>query len=163
MSKRLKSRKSWREKLEKPPKGLPKVVSGPPEWVKTFGGRKVLVPTPLLVDEQVRKIPRGKLATVNQIRECLAKNFKTESTCPLTTGIFLRIISEVSEEDRRSGKKRVSPYWRVIKADGSLNPKFPGGIKAQAAQLRKEGHNMAQAGGKKYLKVKDFEKFLKKL
>ncbi len=41
---RFKSRKSWREKLENPPEGLPKAVNGPAKWEKRFGGRRVLVP-----------------------------------------------------------------------------------------------------------------------
>ena len=160
MSKNIKSRKSWREKLENPPKGLPKVVSGPPKWEKRFGGRRVLVPTPLLVDELIRKVPNRKLVTVKQIRERLAKDFKAESTCPLTTGIHIRIVAETAEEDLRMGKERITPYWRVIKTDGSLNPKFPGGVEAQAARLKEEGHSILPGKGKKPPKVKDFEKYL---
>ena len=162
MNKKTKSRKSWREKFENPGEELPKVVKGPREWRTVFGGTKVLIATPRLVDEQVRKVPKGKLVTINQIRERLAINFKAESTCPLTTGIFLRILAEVCEEDKRLGKKKVSPYWRVLKADGCLNPKYPGGVKAQATQLRKEGHTISQAG-KASLKVKNFEQRLFKL
>jgi hypothetical protein len=43
------ARKSRHEKLEKPVEGLPKVVEVPDKWVKTMGGRRVLVPTPLMV------------------------------------------------------------------------------------------------------------------
>jgi len=153
--------KSWREKFENPPKGLPKIVRGPPKWEKTFGGRKVLIATPILVDGLIHKVKKGKLVTVNQIRERLAKDFKADSTCQITTGIFIRIVSEVAEEDLRMGKKQVTPYWRVLKSDGSLNEKFPGGTKAQAARLRQEGH-IIQPKGKK-LKVKNFEKSLQKL
>lgn len=160
MSGKFKSRTRWREKLENPPEGLPKVVNGPAKWVKRFGGRRVLVPTPLLVDELVRKVRKGKLVTVKQIRERLAKAFKAESTCPLTTGIFIRIVAETAEEDLQLGKKRITPYWRVIKKDGSLNAKFPGGVKAQAAHLKKEGHNILPGKGKKPPKVRDFEKSL---
>lgn len=159
----MKTRTTWREKLENPPKGLPKVVSGPPKWEKRFGGTKVLVPTPLLVDELIRKVPKRKLVTVKHIRERLAKDFKADSTCPLTTGIFIRIAAEVAEEDLREGKKQITPYWRVLKADGSLNEKFPGGTKAQAARLKKEGHRIQPGKGKKPPKVKDFEKSLQKL
>ena len=163
MTRKFKTRKSWREKLENPPKGLPKVVDGPPKWEKRFGGRRVLVPTPLLVDELIRKVPKRKLVTVKQIRERLAKDFEAESTCPLTTGIHIRIVAEVAEEDLKMGKNRITPYWRVIKTDGSLNPKFPGGVKTQATRLKEEGHNILPGKGKKPPKVKDFEKHLAEL
>ena len=159
----MKTRKSWREKLENPPKGLPKVVSGPPSWEKRFGGRRVLVATPLLVDGLIRKVRTGKLITIKQIRERLAKDFKADSTCPLTTGIFVRISAEVAEEDKRSGSKEITPYWRVIRDNGSLNEKFPGGTKGQAEHLRAEGHIVMSGEGKKPPKVKDFEKSLQKL
>ena len=160
MADKSKSRKSWREKMENPPAGLPKVVEVPASWEKRMGGRKVLVPTPLLVDGIIRKVQKGKLITVNQIREKLAKDFKADSTCPMTVGIFLRIISEVAEEDLHMGKKRITPYWRVIKAGGGLNPKFPGGVKAQASRLKEEGHKITAVSGKKPPKVKNFEKAL---
>ena len=135
--------------MENSPEGLPKVVDGPAKWEKRFGGRRVLVPTPLLVDGLIRKVRKGKLVTVQQIREQLAKDFKADSTCPLTTGIFVRIAAETAEEDLQNGKKRITPYWRVLAKDGSLNPKFPGGVKAQAAHLRQEGHKIAAGKGKK--------------
>ena len=159
----MRTYKSWREKLENPPKGLPKVVSGPPKWEKRFGGTRVLIATPILVDELIRKVPKRKLVTVKQIRERLAKDFKADSTCPLTTGIFIRIAAETAEEDLRKGEKRITPYWRVLKSGGSLNEKFPGGTKAQAAHLKKEGHRIQPGKGKNPPKVKDFEKSLQKL
>jgi len=118
------------------------------------------VPTPLLVDGLIRKVPKGKLITVNQIRQRLAKEFKADATCPLTTGIFLRIISEVAEEDRQAGKKQITPYWRVVKDDGSLNPKYPGDVEAHAELLKKEGHRITPSKGKKPPKVAEFEKAL---
>lgn len=157
----MKMRKSWREKLENPPKGLPKIVKGPPKWEKTFGGRRVLIATPLLVDALIRKVKKGKLVTVNQIRERLAKDFKADSTCQITTGIFIRIVSEVAEEELKIGKKQVAPYWRVLREGGYLNEKYPGGVKAQAARLRNEGHAIESKGKK--LVVKDFEKHMQKL
>jgi hypothetical protein len=160
--KMTKTRKSWREKLENPPEGLPKVVECPEKWKKRFGGTRVLVPTPLLVDKVIRTIQKGKLITVNQIREKLAKEFKADSTCQITTGIFIRICAEVAEEDLRSGKKRVTPYWRVLKSDGSLNPKYPGGIDSQSKHLESEGHEIVQSKSSKSPKVKDCERFLVK-
>ena len=156
----MKARKSWREKLENPPEGLPKVVSGPPKWEKRFGGRRVLVATPLLVNGLIRKVEKGKLVTINQIRGRLAKDFEADSTCPLTTGIFVRIAAEAAEEDLQMGKQEITPYWRVIRDDGSLNEKFPGGVAAQIAHLQEEGYTIEPAKGKKPPRVKDFEKVL---
>jgi hypothetical protein len=154
------ARKSWHEKLEKPVAGLPKVVDVPDKWVKTMGGRRVLVPTPMMVDELVRTVPQRKLITVGRIRQRLAQQFRADSTCPLTTGIFLRIISEAAEEDRQAGKKQLTPYWRVVKDDGGLNPKFPGGVEGHAQKLREEGHEVVSDKGKKPPRVMDFVKSL---
>ena len=159
----VKTRKSWREKLENPLKGLPKVVDVPPKMVKRFGTGKMLIATPLLVDALIRKVEKGKLVTVRQLREHLAKDFKVDSTCPLTTGIFVRIAAETAEEDLRMGKSEITPYWRVIRDDGSLNEKFPGGLATQAAHLEEEGHTIEPGKGKKPPKVKDFEKALQEL
>jgi len=159
----VKTRKSWREKLENPPKGLPKVVTGPPKWEKRFGGRRVLVATPLLVDGLIRKVQRGRLVTIGQIRQRLAQDFGADSTCPLTTGIFVRIAAETAEEDLSRGVTDITPYWRVVRDDGSLNDRLPGGVAAQAAHLEKEGHTIELGKGKKPPRVKDFEKALVEL
>lgn len=154
------TRKTWRQKLENPVPGLPKVCEVPDKWVKTMGGRQILVPTPMMVDDYVRTVPQRRLVTVGQIRRHLAGPFHADSTCPLTTGIFLRIISETAEEDRQAGKKTITPYWRVVKDDGSLNPKFPGGVDGHAQKLVAEGHKVLPGVGKKPPKVVDFERSL---
>ena len=84
MSAKWKSRKSWREKLENPPGGIPKVVDVPFDWEKRMDGKRVLVPSPLQVDEQIRKVRKGKLVTFGELRRRLAKDAKADSTCPMT-------------------------------------------------------------------------------
>ena len=158
----MKTRKSWREKLEKQ-EGLPKIVDVPPKWEKRYGKGKMLVPKPLDVDALIRKVRKGRLVTLTQLRERLAKDFRVDHTCPLTTGIFVRIAAEVAEEDLRDGRKRITPYWRVLRTDGSLNDKFPGGVQKQAEYLKAEGHLIHRVGRKKSLQVKDFEKRLQEL
>ena len=150
-----KARKTAREKLE---------IEREPELVDDPRGRgKMLIPRPLDVDSLMRRVPKGRLATVEQIRERLAEDFGADFTCPLTAGIFIRIAAEAAEEDLSSGQKEITPYWRVVKADGSLNEKLPGGTEAQAARLREEGHSIEPGTGKKPPRVKDFEKSLQKL
>jgi hypothetical protein len=43
----------------------------------------------------------------------------------------------------------ITPYWWVVKDDGSLNPKFPGGAERQGERLRAEGHRILPAKGKR--------------
>jgi hypothetical protein len=150
-----KSSKSWREKLEKEAK--PKIVDIPALWAGSIGDGKMLVPTALLVDKLVKQIPKGRLTTVNGIREKLAEEFKADITCPLTTGIFLNIVANTAEEDLLKGKMKVSPYWRVLKKGGKLNAKFPGGTARQAALLQQEGFKITGSKGMDNNAVKDFE------
>jgi alkylated DNA nucleotide flippase Atl1 len=152
---KFKGRIPWREKLEKPQQ--PKIVKIPPSMAR-FGKGTMLIPTPKLVDDLLREVPKGKLVTVGEIRKRLANDFAVDVTCPLTTGIFVRIVAEAAEENRANGRQRITPYWRVVKDDGGLNPKFPGGEQLQARYLRGEGLSVAHKG--KRTVVKDFEKRL---
>ena len=158
MGSKFTSKVPWRQKLERLQE--PKVVQVPPRMQARFGTGTMLIPRPLDVDGLMRKIPKGKLATVAQIREELARRCKADVTCPLTTGIFVRIAAEAAEEERGSGKKSITPYWRVLTSEGRLNAKFPGGVAAQKRRLMAEGHRLENAMGKKPPVVKDFEKKL---
>jgi len=155
-SARFTSRMRWREKLEK--RQEPKIVDVPPRMQRQCGEGKMLIPRPLDVDALAREVPRGKLVTVNQIRARLAAEHGADVTCPLTTGIFLRIAAETAEEDRQAGKSRITPYWRVLREGGRLNEKYPGGVVAQAKQLKAEGHQLKWMG--KGCGVIDFERRL---
>ena len=156
-----KSSRSWREKLAKEIK--PKVVEVPAKWARRIGNGKMLVPSPLLVDAVMKKVPRGKLATVNTIRDYLAAEYKADMACPLTTGIFLNIAANAAEEDRTKGKIKITPWWRVLKEGGSLNPKFPGGVKQQAKYLKQEGFEIIKEKAIDRFFVKDYENKLAEL
>ena len=152
--------KTAKEKLIEQSKKLPRIVQIPNKMEKRFGKGKMLIPRPLDIDAIIRKVKKGRLITQEKIREILAKKFKVKVTCPITTGIFVRICAEAAEEDKKSGKKRITPWWRVVKADGNLNPKFPGFPKLQSDYLKKEGFTILPSENKKPSKVKDFERYL---
>jgi len=154
---RFTSRTSWRSKLEKVQEA--KLVDVPARMQRQCGSGKMLIPRPLDVDTLIRTVPRGKLVTVNQIRTRLAAEHHADVTCPMTTGIFIRIASEAAEEDRKAGKSRVTPYWRVLREGGRLNEKFPGGIAAQAVKLKLEGNRVESRRTTAAL-VRDFERRL---
>ncbi len=142
----MKTRTSWRAKMENP--NLPKVVEIPPKMQKRFGTGTLLLPSPREVEARIRATREGGLTTASRIREYLAAKHGTNTACPLVTGIFIRIAAEAAEEDAAEGKTRITPYWRVVKEDGSLNPKFPGGVERQAERLRDEGHRIVRGKGK---------------
>ncbi len=153
-------KKSWREKLYDS-KDLPKIVKSDDKKCKRWGmkeGDTMVVPAPIEVDEIMKKIPKGKLITINEIRKILAKKHNATIACPLTTGIFVRIAAEAAVEAEQEGEKNITPYWRTLKAGGVLNEKYPGGIEKQKKLLEDEGHKIIQKG-KKFLVV-DFEKKL---
>ena len=152
-----KSRKSWREKLADD-KDLPKVVEITDKMSKRWGTGTVVIPAPREVDEIMSRVPAGKLITVNQIRSLLARRHGATIGCPITTGIFAGISAHAAEEDAAKGKKDITPYWRTLKVGGTLNPKYPGGVEAQAARLRAEGHTIDRH--RKTPRVHDFEKAL---
>ena len=152
-------RKTWREKLADS-KDLPKVVEITGKMSTRWGTGSVCIPAPIEVDEIMKKVPKGKLITVNQIREIVARKHGATIGCPLTTGIFMGIAARAAEEAAAEGKKDITPYWRTLKSKGELNEKFPGGVDAQAAHLKEEGHTIEPGKGKQPPKVKDFEKVL---
>ena len=137
---------------------LPKVVDIPPNWQPRGGRGTMLIPSPRQVEALIRAVRKGQLITLTEIREVLAAKHMTDMTCPLTTGIFVRIAAEAAEEDAQAGKTRITPYWRVVKEDGSLNPKFPGGAARQAERLRAEGHRIVPARGKRPPRVAAMQK-----
>ena len=152
--------KSWSEKL-KDSKGLPRVEEISGKMREKWGKGTMVIPAPMEVDEIMRKVPKGKLITINEIREALAKKHGTSICCPLTTGIFAWIAAHAAEEQRQKGEKDITPYWRTLKTGGVINPKYPGGVEAQRKLLEKEGHKVVQKG-KKFVVV-DYEKSLVKL
>jgi alkylated DNA nucleotide flippase Atl1 len=135
-----KSKTSWRAKLHK--LARPKLVPVPEAMAARLGSGMMLIPTAVEVDAMVRKIPCGEVSTLAQIRRKLARWHNADVTCPLVTGIFMRIVAEAAEEDRLAGKQDITPYWRVVREESKLNAKFPGGAEGQARRLMEEGHTV---------------------
>lgn len=129
----LKSRKSMREKIDGAPKDLPKVVEDPK------GRGQMLVPSPKMIEQAILQIPKGKVTTARAIKEKLAKKMKADLVCPLSSGWFFKMAAECAEEERAQGKKKLTPWWRIVLDDGSPNPRFPGAGTLQAKLLKEEG------------------------
>lgn len=125
--------------------------------IQKYGGNKMYFAPPTAYDRVMRLVPFGKLLTVGAIRTYFARQNGADFTEPITAGVFVSIVAWASFQ-RETDE---TPYWRTLKANGELNPKYPGGIEAQKERLEKEGHSVIQKGRTniKYY-VKDYEQSL---
>jgi len=151
---------SWREKLADD-KDLPKVCPIDETKSKRWGEGTFVIPAPREVDALMRRVPRGRLITIDEIRKALAKKHRATIGCPITTGIFAWIAAHAAAEAEADGAKRITPYWRTLKTKGEVNPKYPGGIPMLKRRLAAEGHRLRQKGKRWF--VEGFERRLVKL
>lgn len=131
-------RKTWQEKLNDG--RAPHVEIADKDFAGIRAGQKMLIPTPKLVDEYIRQIPKGKTIDSNILRKDLAMEHRAEVTCPLTTGIFLRIVAEAAYEDYQKGKAigKITPFWRVMDEKSSTAKKLTFGTAFLKEQRKKE-------------------------
>lgn len=131
--------KSWSEKLHS--KSLAKVETLDKPMMGLPTGTRLYIATPLIVQQLIADIPKGQTRTIAQIRESLAQENGADATCPLTTGIFVRIVAEESYERMQEGApdSEVAPFWRVIEPKSPLAKKFSGGPDVIKALRAKEG------------------------
>ena len=153
----METRKTWREKLADH-KDLPKVVEITGRMTTKWGTGSVVIAAPMEVDELMRKVPKGKLTTINEIRAALARKHRATIGCPITTGIFAWLVANAAEEEAASGRKRITPFWRTLKSGGELNAKYPGGIANLKQKLQAEGHQVIQKGKRFF--VADYQESL---
>ena len=131
-------RKSWQEKLNIDRK--PVVEKADKDFGGVRAGQMMLIPTPKIVDEYVRQIPEGQQTDIGTIRKDLAASYGAEVTCPLTTGIFVRIVAEAAYEAFEKGKPvhQITPFWRVINEKSPAAKKLTFGMEFLKEQRKKE-------------------------
>ena len=93
-------------------------------------GSKMFISTPKIIDDYIKQIPFGKSTELSTMRNDLAIDYQAHKTCPVTIGIFLRIVSEASYEEFKSGKgiDEVTPFWRVVNPKSKLANKLECGV-----------------------------------
>ena len=118
--------KSWKEKLNIDRSFVVKRLD------KNFSDMKVgenmLIATPKIIDEYIKQIPKGININIKTLRNDLALTYNADTTCPVTTGIFLRIVSEAAYEDFLNGEKNITPFWRVVDHESKTATKLACGI-----------------------------------
>lgn len=128
-----------------------------PKTIRKYGGSRMYFAPPIAYDEVMKRVPCGKVITVGAIREYFARKNGADFAEPITAGIFVSIAAWASWQR----PEQDTPYWRTLKANGELNPKYPGGVDAQKAKLEAEGHTILTKGRSnlRYY-VRDYEKAL---
>jgi hypothetical protein len=155
-----KKKKTWQEKLADH-KGFPKVCDIDSTKSKRWGTGTFVIPAPTEVDELMRRVPKGGLITIDDLRKILARRHRATIACPITTGIFAWIAAHAAVEAEAEGKRNTTPYWRTLKTGGEVNPKYPGGIASLKRKLAAEGHKVRQKGKRFF--VEDFERHVSAL
>ena len=112
--------------------------------IEKYGGDKMYFAPPIEYAKVMKLVPYGKVTTVGNIREYFAKLSGADFIEPITAGIFTSIAAWASYQ--RSENE--TPYWRTLKVNGELNPKYPGSVEKQRKELESEGHTVIQKGRK---------------
>ena len=115
-------KKSWIDKFNQPREKMIKVLDSNFSDMKV--GEKMLIATPKIIDEYINQVPKSYTVDMKTMRKDLALTHQAEVTCPVTTGIFLRIVSEVSYENIIQGEKSPTPFWRVVDPKSKLANKL---------------------------------------
>ena len=131
------------------------IPKGAPGYAEARGAAMV-VSSPSEVNEIIRKIKPGEVITLNDLRAVLADRHYVAVACPVSTAIFANMVARAAEElrERDVPVAELTPWWRVLRKGGLLNPKLPGGVQRQAALLRAEG--VASSPLRKELAVYDY-------
>ncbi len=132
-------KKTWAEKMK--PDAEHKITTNDKDFADIPAGHSLLIPTPLIVDDYVRHIPEGEHTNIKQMRNDLAAEFGSEYTCPVVSGISLRIVAENAFEQIQQGKplSKVAPFWRIIDLKSPAAKKLACGIDYLKELRQKEG------------------------
>ncbi len=152
-------KKLYREKINEFEEKIHDIT---PEWEEKLGKGKVLIPSARDIERLIKQTNVGELLTNDTIRKVLAKEKKVQVTAAIPTGVYLKYIALAAEEEKAMGKTNITPYWRVLRPDGSVNVKFPLSVDQLVALLETEGHKTEPGKGKKPPRVVGFEKSIKK-
>ena len=89
-------------------------------------GQSLVILSSEVVRERVAAIPAGSFCSVASLREEFAREYGADGCCPLTFGIFLRIVSEAAWDEVEAGASTdaVTPFWRVVEPGSPLAKKL---------------------------------------
>ncbi len=116
--------KSWLDKLNEEKESKTKRIDF--DFADIPAGSMMFIATPKLIDQYIKEIKVGKHIDIKTLRKDLALANNADYTCPVTTGIFMRIVAEANYEKLQQGKRlsEITPFWRVIEPNSTLAKKL---------------------------------------
>jgi hypothetical protein len=132
------TKKTWTEKLQL--KKEPQVKKIDKDFWGYTRGDGMYISTPQIIEDYIKQIAKGKSVDTVTMRNDLAVENNAVFTCPLTTGIFLRIVAEAANEQLQQGValKNITPFWRMIEPNSPLAKKLSFGQDFLMEQRKKE-------------------------
>jgi hypothetical protein len=134
-------KKTWLDKLNETKE--PKIKRIDIDFADIPAGSNMFIATPKIIDKYIQEIGVGKRIDTKTLRKDLALAHNADYTCPVTTGIFLRIVAEANYEKLQPGKnvREITPFWRVIEPNSVLAKKLTFGQDFLLQQIEKERIN----------------------
>jgi ABC-type uncharacterized transport system ATPase subunit len=134
-------KKTWLDKLNETKE--PKLKRIDIDFADIPAGSNMFIATPKIIDMYIQEIGVGKRVDTKTLRKDLALAHNADYTCPVTTGIFLRIVAEANYEKLQQGKnvEEITPFWRVIEPNSVLAKKLTFGQDFLLQQIEKERVN----------------------
>lgn len=131
-------KKTWLDKLNE--KKEPQVKRIEKGFADIPAGSNMFIATPRIIDQYIQEISVGKRIDSKTLRKDLALEHHADYTCPVTTGIFLRIVAEANYEKLQQGQavEDITPFWRVIEPNSVLAQKLTFGQEFLWQQIEKE-------------------------
>ena len=131
-------KKTWLDKLNEHKE--PKIKRIDIDFADIPAGSNMFIASPKLINEYIQEIGVGKRIDIKTLRKDLALENNADYTCPVTTGIFLRIVAEANYEKLQQGKRieDITPFWRVIEPNSLLAKKLIFGQDFLLQQIEKE-------------------------
>jgi len=131
-------KKTWLDKLNETKE--PKLKRIDIDFADIPAGSNMFIATPKIIDNYIQEIGVGKRIDTKTLRKDLALAHNADYTCPVTTGIFLRIVAEANYEKLQQGKslEEITPFWRAIEPNSTLAKKLTFGQEFLLQQVDKE-------------------------
>ncbi|MBL7835624.1 MAG: hypothetical protein JNK18_16830 [Cyclobacteriaceae bacterium] len=132
------TRKTWTDKLHETKQAKVKRIET--DFADIPAGSSMFIATPQIIDGYVKQLKKGAQVNIKTLRKDLALQHGADYTCPVTTGIFLRIVAEAAYENLQQGTpvSKLTPFWRVIEPDSPLAKKLSFGQDFLKKQIRAE-------------------------